>query len=428
MRTGTTAGNATTIKLIAARSPLLTHPGQPSKGDWAAEQLPATGPYQASIAEGVNCQLNSCCNYTSKTLPLPPSSTAGQGMGGIKAAATLNSVVRKPGNTYLARPATNGQPHEMTAHPEPRPARLPRGEPPSREMRAINNSAQSSLNPYTTAQPSSCCFLGPPCYRRSEGEMRAINNSTQSSLNTYTRARPDGCCSLGPPCYRRSEGTCVIKSRTHRAHTPAEASVWPECSEHAARCLALQVYPDPSTFAPLGHAQGECTSTMTCACALAARAWDITCDIWDTLCPYLEPIDRAIPSSDYVICRILPSVGAWLLRTLSLASTVWHLHQHNLSRVRHTHERTSTRILDAIGDALDKLKRSEASVATAKLMTTLAVLNTSDSTQAWACLLLALPLYHDHLADTALKVPRAAPNDKMLLLNVVSTGELLYSC
>jgi hypothetical protein len=76
--------------------------------------------------------------------------------------------------------------------------------------------------------------------------------------------------------------------------------------------------------------------------------------------------------------------------------------------VRHTHERTSTRILDAIGDALDKLKRSEASVATAKLMTALAVLNTSDSTQAWACLLLALPLYHDHLANTALKVPSAA--------------------
>ena len=72
LRDPTTAGNATTIKLIATRFPLLTHPAQPSKGDWAAEQLPATGPYQASIAEGVSCQLNSCCNYTSKTLPCPP--------------------------------------------------------------------------------------------------------------------------------------------------------------------------------------------------------------------------------------------------------------------------------------------------------------------------------------------------------------------
>ena len=69
--------------------------------------------------------------------------------------------------------------------------------------------------------------------------MRAINNSTQSLLNTYTRAQPDDCCSLGPPCYRRNEGTCIIKSRAHRAHAPAEASVWPECSERAARCLAL---------------------------------------------------------------------------------------------------------------------------------------------------------------------------------------------
>ena len=226
-----------TIKLIAAHPPLLTHHGQPSIGDWAAEEFPATAPYRAAIAEGVNCQLNSCCNYTSKTLPLPPSSIVGQGMGEIQAATTLNSVGRKPGNTSLARPATNGQPHEMTAHREPRPTRRPHGESPSRKMRAINNSAQSSLNPYTTAQPNGCCFLGPPCYRRSEGEMRAISNSTQSSFNPCTTAQPNGYCFLGPPCYRRSEGTCVIRSKAHRAPTPAKTSVWPECSEHAAHCL-----------------------------------------------------------------------------------------------------------------------------------------------------------------------------------------------
>ena len=126
------------------------------------------------------------------------------------------------------------------------------------------------------------------------------------------------------------------------------------------------------------------------------------------ICWGLEPIDEISPSSDYVLCKILTPVSAWLLHMLSLASTVWHLHQRNLSRVRHTHEHTSTRILNAIGDALDKLKRSEASVAAAKLMVALAVLNTSDTTQAWECLLLALPLYHDHLADTALKAPSTA--------------------
>ena len=132
LRDHTTPGNATAIEPIAPHSPPLNHPGLPSRGDWAAESFPATGPYQAPIAEGVDCQLNSCCSYTSKTLPLPPSSTAGQEMGGIWLATAPNCAVRKPGNTYLARPATNGQPHEMTAHPEPRPTRLPRGEQPSR--------------------------------------------------------------------------------------------------------------------------------------------------------------------------------------------------------------------------------------------------------------------------------------------------------
>ena len=87
-------------------------------------------------------------------------------MGGIQAATTLNSVGRKPGNPYLARPATNGEPREMTAHREPRPTRLPHGESPSREQCAINNSTQSSLNPYTTARPNGCCFLGEPASSR----------------------------------------------------------------------------------------------------------------------------------------------------------------------------------------------------------------------------------------------------------------------
>ena len=231
--------------------------------------------------------------------------------------------------------------------------------------------------------------------------MRCINNSTQSLLNPYTTARPNGCCFLGPPCYHGSEETCIIRSKAHQAQTPAEASVWPECSERAAHCLTLQVYPDPSTFATPRRAQEECTSIMAYASTLATRAWSMTCDGWDA-------IDEISPSSDYVLCKILPSVAAWLLHMLSLASTIWHLHQHNLSRVQLTHEHTSTRILDAIGDTLDKLKRSEASVAAAKLMVALAVLNTSNTTQAWACLLLALPVCHDHLADTALKAPSAA--------------------
>ena len=341
-RDPTTVGNATTIKLIAAHPPLLTHPGRPSTGDWAAEEFPATGPYRVTIAEGVLCQLNSCCSYTSKTLPLPPSSTASQGVGGIQAATTLNCVGRKTGNPYLARPATNGQPRGMTAHREPRPTKRPHGETPSREI-----------------------------------SMRAIDNSTQSSLNPYTTAQPNGCCSLGLPCYRRSEGICIIRSKAHQAPTPAEASVWPECSEHAAHCLTLQAYPDPSTLATSRRAQGECTSIMACASTLVARAWSVTCDGWDA-------IDGISPSSDYVLSNIVPPVAAWLLHMLSLASAIWHLHQHNLSRVRLTHKHTSTRILDAIGDTLDKLKRSEASVAAAKLMVALAVLNTSDTAQAWA--------------------------------------------
>ena len=98
-RDPTTVGNATTIKLTAAHPPMLTHLGRPS-----TEEFPATGPYRATIAEGVLCQLSSCCSYTSKTLILLPSSAAGQGMGGRQAATTLNSVGRKPGN-QMASPA-----------------------------------------------------------------------------------------------------------------------------------------------------------------------------------------------------------------------------------------------------------------------------------------------------------------------------------
>ena len=176
-------------------------------------------------------------------------------MGGIQAATTLNSVGRKPINPYLARPATNGRPREMTAHRESRPTRRRHGEPPSREL-------------------------------------RAIDNSTQSSLNSYTTAHPNGCCFLGPPCYRRSEGTCIIRSKSHHALAPAEASVWPECSEHAAHCLTLQVYPDPSTFAAPRRAQEECTSIIACASTLAARAWSMPCDGWDEICWSLESIDE----------------------------------------------------------------------------------------------------------------------------------------
>ena len=100
-------------------------------------------------------------------------------------------------------------------------------------------------------------------------------------------------------------------------------------------------------------------------------------------------------------------VTAWSLHILDLCATIWHLHQHNVPRVRHSHERSSTRFLDSIGDALEELKKSEASTTAAKLMLALAALNTADAAQAWVCLLLACPLYHDHVADAALKVPSA---------------------
>ena len=77
-----TAGNATTIKLIAARSSLFTRPGWTGT-ERATEELPAIVPYRAASAEGVRCQLNSCSSDTNKTLPLPPSLTAVQRMGGI---------------------------------------------------------------------------------------------------------------------------------------------------------------------------------------------------------------------------------------------------------------------------------------------------------------------------------------------------------
>ena len=105
----TTQGAAPTIKLIAPRPPSLAHIGLPSTSAQATDEIPATGPYQATSAEeGVHYQLNSCSSDTSKTLPLPPSSTVVQGMGGM-AAAALNNAVCRPGNTYLAQPAPTGQ-------------------------------------------------------------------------------------------------------------------------------------------------------------------------------------------------------------------------------------------------------------------------------------------------------------------------------
>ena len=55
----TAAANATTIKLDAAQPPLLTHPRLPSRDERATEEFPATGPYRATSADGVHCQLNS---------------------------------------------------------------------------------------------------------------------------------------------------------------------------------------------------------------------------------------------------------------------------------------------------------------------------------------------------------------------------------
>ena len=243
----------------------------------------------------------------------------------------------------------------MNAHREPRPTRRSHDEPPPRGLRAINNSTQPSLNPYTVAHPNSCCLLG-------------------------------------PPCYRGSEGTCIIRIEDHQASAPAEASVWPECSERAAHCLTLQGYPDPSKFAPPQRGPEECASIMACASTVASRGWGMICDGWDTICLGLEQIS---PSPDDMLCKILMPVATWSLRVLSLAATVWHLHQRNVSRVRHSHGRSCTRLLDAVWGALDELKRSKASVAAAKLMLALAALDTTDATQAWACLLLARPLYHD---------------------------------
>lgn len=163
-----TAGNATTIKLITARCPLLTRPGWTGT-EQTAEGPPASGPYRVASAEGVHCQLNSRSSVTSKTLPLPPSSTAVQGMGGIQAAVTPTSDVCKPGNIHLAWPAPTGQPHEMIAHHAPRSARQAHGESPSRGQRAINNSTLPPPKPYTVAHPDGCCLLGPTRYRGRQG-------------------------------------------------------------------------------------------------------------------------------------------------------------------------------------------------------------------------------------------------------------------
>ena len=113
LRDPTATWNTTTIKLIVAQPPLLTHPGLPPRGERATEEFPAIGPYRETSTDGVHSQLNSCCCDTSKTLLMSPSSTAVQGKGGMQAsAATLNRVTCKPWKTYLARPAPNGQPNK----------------------------------------------------------------------------------------------------------------------------------------------------------------------------------------------------------------------------------------------------------------------------------------------------------------------------
>ena len=168
---GGTAGSGSppTITQIAPWNPSLAHNGLPSTCAQATDEPSAAGPYRAASAESVACQPNGCCSDTSKTISFPPSSTAAQGLGGLQAAAALNSATRMPGNISLARTAPTGQPREMNAHREPRPIRRPHGGSPSREPRATTNSTLASPNPYTVARPHGCCLLGPPCYRGSGG-------------------------------------------------------------------------------------------------------------------------------------------------------------------------------------------------------------------------------------------------------------------
>jgi hypothetical protein len=177
-------------------------------------------------------------------------------------------VGRKPDSPYLARPATNGQPREMTAHRELSPTRQSRGEPPSLGLRATNNSTQPLLNPYTVAQPN-------------------------------------GCCLLGPPCYRGSEGTCIIKIKDHKASAPAETSVWPECSERAAHYLTQQEYPDPSKPAPPQREPEECILyDGNCLMDVTSRGWSRVCNAWSTIS---EPSNQI---SYYVLFEVLIPVAA----------------------------------------------------------------------------------------------------------------------
>ena len=88
---------------------------------------------------------------------------------------------------------------------------------------------------------------------------------------------------------------------------------------------------------------------------------------------------------------------------LNLAVVVWHLHQRNVSRVHTSLGHNRAQLLEIAWNTLDELKRSEASVATAKLVVALVVVNTTDATQTWAC----LPALQNHLVDTARKAPSA---------------------
>ena len=134
---------------------------------------------------------------------------------------------------------------------------------------------------------------------------------------------------------------------------------------------------------------------------VTSRIWTVACSTWSAISDSTNQI------SYYILIDLGVPVLAWWLHIFALCATIWHLHLQGVSRVQRSHERSSTRFLDAIGDAMEEMKKSEASTAAARLMVALAALN-ADTAQAWVCLLLAPPLYLDHVADAALKVPNAA--------------------
>ena len=185
----------------------------------------------------------------------------------------------------------------MNAHQEPHPTRRSQGEPPSRGLRAINNSTQSPLNPYTVAQPNSCCLLG-------------------------------------PPRYRGSEGTCIIRIEDHKASAPAETSVWPECSERAAHCLTQQECPDPSKFAPPQREPEECVLyDGNFIMDSTSRGWDMICDGWYTI---FKPFDQISPSSDDTLFKVLQRVNTpWLSECCQTVNKLSTSCQENFFLLKH---------------------------------------------------------------------------------------------